>query len=46
MVLLVDGSGTAIASKMAIDVYFRRCKGRLALDWMYLRKFSSNFRKN
>jgi len=29
-----------------IDVYFGRREGRLALDWMYLHKFSSNFCKN
>ena len=29
-----------------IDVYFRRCKGRLALDRMCLHKFLSNFREN
>jgi hypothetical protein len=27
-------------------MYFGRCGGGLALDWMYLCKFSSNFCKN
>ena len=29
-----------------VVMYFRRCEGRLALDWMYLRKFLSNCHDN
>jgi len=45
LALSVDGSGTAIHPKRRclMDVYFRRCEGRLALDWMCLREISSNF---
>ena len=48
MALSVDGSGTATLPKWRclIVVYFRRCEGRLVLDWMCLRKFSSDFCKN
>ena len=29
-----------------IDLYFGRCEGRLALDWMCIRKFLSDFHEN
>ncbi len=48
LMLSVDGSGAAIASAMElfVDVGFGRCEGRLVLDWMCLREFSSDFHEN
>ncbi len=35
-----------LKSRCLIDVYFRRCEGRLALDWMCLSEFLSYFCEN
>jgi len=42
------GCGAVIASKprCSIEVDFGSCGGRLALDWVYLCKFSSDFLNN
>ena len=43
--LLVDGSGAVIVPKWqcVIEVNFGWCGGGLALDWVYLCKFSTIF---